>query len=449
VLALGSLALLPRVTFDFDPLDLKDPNSEAMQTALDLIRDPQTTIYTAEILSPSLDAATALAERLGALPEVAQVVTAASFVPEHQNEKLAILDDLTLLLGPSLAPVTIQDPPSDADVMAAIAACRDALRKFVAAHPDAKFSARLADALGAAASRGPGILPELQKALLSGLLYRLQLLGTLIQAKPITVTDLPEDLRASWIAPDGEARIEVFPKGNARDPAVLEQFVAAVHRIAPEATGTPVTIQESGRLISSAFLEAGVIAVAAITVLLAAVLRRVRDVALVVAPLLLAALLTLAATVAIGMKLNYANIIALPLLLGIGVAFDIYFVMNWRAGLSDHLQSSTARAVVFSALTTMCAFGSLALSPDPGSADMGKLLTISLAMTVFCTLFILPALLGPATAPAPDRDSSPDRARVRRSAGVRAGSPAPRAPRRGGSPKPKRKRRPRGGNKSR
>ena len=448
-LALVCLTLLPRVSFDFDPIDLKDPNSEAMQTAFDLMRDPQTTPYTAEILAPSLAEATALGDRIGKLPEVAQVVTAASFVPADQDKKLAILSDLTLLLGPSLAPVAKQAPPSDAQVMEAIAACRDALAKFAAAHPDAKPTARLAAALTAAVARGPQIVPALDKALLSGLLHRLDLLAHLMQAKPITLADLPADLRASWIAADGAARIEVFPKGDARDPAVLDRFVRAVHGVAPQATGTPVTIQESGRLITSAFIEAGAIAVAVIVVLLALVLRRVRDVALVLAPLLLAALMTLALTVIIGMKLNYANIIALPLLLGIGVAFDIYFVMNWRAGLSDHLQSSTARAVVFSALTTMCAFGSLALSPDPGSAEMGKLLTISLAMTVFCTLFILPALLGPARAPPPDRGSSRAEARVRRSAGARAGSAAPRAPRRGGSPGSKKPGRPRGGNKSR
>jgi len=172
-----------------------------------------------------------------------------------------------------------------------------------------------------------------------------------------------------------------------------------VHSVAPDATGTPVTIQEAGKLISSAFVQAGIIGVAAITALLAIVLRRPREVALVVAPLLLAALLTLAVTVVIGMPLNYANIIALPLLLGIGVAFDIYFVMNWRAGLTHHLQSSTARAVLFSALTTLSAFGSLALSNDPGTAGMGELLTISLACTLFCTFVILPALLGPAQAP--------------------------------------------------
>jgi len=450
VLALLCLALLPRVTFDFDPLDLKNPNSEAMQTILDLARHLDTTPYTAEVLTPSLDAAKTLADKLSALPEVAQVVTGASFIPTDQDKKLAILSDLSLLVGPSMSPVSKAAAPTDAQIMASIAACRDALKTFTAAHPDAKPVARLAAALSAAVEHGPQIIPPLDKGLLSGLLYRLKLLGQLIQAKAVTLADLPADLRNAWIAPDGAARVEVFPKGNARDPAVLRKFVAAVHGIAPQATGTPVTIQESGRLISSSFVEAGVIAVVAIMVLLAAVLRRPRDVALVVAPLLLAALMTLALTVVTGQKLNYANIIALPLLLGIGVAFDIYFVMNWRAGLTDHLQSSTARGVVFSAATTMCAFGSLWLSPDIGTSEMGKLLTLSLMMTVFCTLFILPALLGPARiSAAADRRSAPAAAPVPRPAPARAGSTKPQAPRRAGSLARKKPRRPRGGRKSR
>jgi predicted RND superfamily exporter protein len=173
----------------------------------------------------------------------------------------------------------------------------------------------------------------------------------------------------------------------------------AVRTIAPDSTGAAVTIQESGRLISGAFLQAGIIAVVLITALLALVLRNLCEVVLVIVPLLLAAALTVAITVLIHMPLNYANIIALPLLLGIGVAFDIYFVMNWRAGVTDHLQSSTARAVIFSALTTISAFGSLALSNDPGTAGMGELLSLSLACTLFCTLIVLPALLGPAPAP--------------------------------------------------
>jgi hopanoid biosynthesis associated RND transporter like protein HpnN len=396
VLGAAAVALLPGVSFDFDPLNLKDPHSESVSTIFDLMKDPSTTPYTAEILAPSLADAEAMAKRLDQLPEVAQTITAASYVPRDQEQKRAMIGDLSLLLGPTLTPPSTLPPPSDAQILAAITACRSALQKVAqVAGPDSP-SARLEAALTRAIERGAAIIPALQRALLGGLVGELQKLAKLLEAEPVTIDALPADIRDSWIAPDGRARVEVFPRGDARDPAVLRRFVAAVRTIAPDATGTPVTIQESGKLISSAFIEAGAIATSAITVLLAVVLRRARDVAMVVIPLLLAAILTLAVMVLIGMQLNYANIIALPLLLGIGVAFDIYFVMNWRAGIDRHLQSSTARAVVFSAFTTMTAFGSLALSNDPGTSEMGKLLSISLACTLFCTLFVLPALLGPA-----------------------------------------------------
>jgi hopanoid biosynthesis associated RND transporter like protein HpnN len=396
LLAAACLALMPLVSFDFDPLNLKNPNSESVATAHELMADPMTSPYTAEILATSSSDAEAVAEALSQLPEVAQAVTAASFIPGDQDKKLAIIDDLALLLGPTLVPAATLPPPSDADAVAAMAACRDKLRSLAPSGGADSPSARLARALDAAVARGPAVVPALREVLLTGLEQRIGSLGELLQAKKIALASLPPELRDSWISADGRARIEVFPEGDARDAAVLDRFVAAVRTVAPNATGTPVTIQEAGRLISSAFVEAGVIALGAITLLLILALRRPRDVVLVIAPLILAAMLTLAVTVVTGMKLNYANIIALPLLLGIGVAFDIYFVMNWRAGVTHHLQSSTARAVVFSALTTMSAFGSLALSSDPGTAQMGELLAISLAATLFCTLFILPALLGPA-----------------------------------------------------
>jgi len=123
-------------------------------------------------------------------------------------------------------------------------------------------------------------------------------------------------------------------------------------------------------------------------------LRNLRDVLLTLAPLLLAGLLTLACSVLIGLPLNFANIIALPLLFGIGVAFNVYFVMAWREGANGLLQSGLTRAVLFSALTTATAFGSLWLSSHPGTASMGELLAISLLCTLVAALVFLPALLG-------------------------------------------------------
>jgi hopanoid biosynthesis associated RND transporter like protein HpnN len=399
VLAAAALALLPFVRFDFDPLNLKDPRAESVIMARALMQDPMTTPYTAQILAPSLSRAEALAARLAALPEVSQAITAASFVPTDQESKLAILADLRLLIGPTLTPEATLPPPTEAEIAASMAALRQALQPVAARDQESggqSAAAQLSAALAGAAARGPLIIPALEKDLLSGLAQRLDVLRGIIDARPVTIDSLPPELRDSWITPDGRARLQAFPREDARDHEALRRFVTAVHAVAPDATGTPVTIQEAGRLISSAFMQAGVTAVLTTIVLLLIVLRRVRDVVLVVAPLLLAALLTLAATVVLGKPLNYANIIVLPLLLGIGVAFDIYFVMNWRAGQANYLQSGTARAVVFSALTTMAAFGSLALSPDPGTAEMGMLLSISLVCTLFCALVVLPALLGPA-----------------------------------------------------
>lgn len=422
LLAIGGLALSSLLRFDFDPLNLQDQNSEAMRTLVSLMKDPTTSPYAAEALAPSPAAAQALAARFARLPEVDSAVTLTSFIPQNQKAKLAQISDLSFLLGPTLTPISVLPPPSPAEELKAIADCRVALEPFAAEQGPQSPAARLARTLGAVARRGAALLPALRQALIAGLPYQLAQLRRLIAAQPVTIASLPPDLRRSWTAPDGRTRVEIFPRGNPRDPAVLRAFVAALRRVAPDVTGTPVTIQESGRTISGAFVEAGAIALAAITLLLGAVLRRARDVALVLMPLLLAGILTLATMVVLRMALNYANIIALPLLLGIGVAFDIYFVMNWRAGQSRPLQSSTARAVIFSALTTASAFGSLALSPQPGTADMGKLLAISLFATLFCTMLILPALLGPAPGggqPAEweaDPDHPPERSRRDREA---------------------------------
>jgi hypothetical protein len=129
-------------------------------------------------------------------------------------------------------------------------------------------------------------------------------------------------------------------------------------------------------------------------VLLALTLRRAIDVVLTLIPLLLGGLVTLGICAAVGFALNFENIIALPLLFGIGVAFNIYFVLAWRAGRRQLLQSSLTRAVIFSALTTGTAFGSLWLSRHPGTASMGELLALSLACTLVAALLFLPALLG-------------------------------------------------------
>jgi uncharacterized protein len=216
-----------------------------------------------------------------------------------------------------------------------------------------------------------------------------------MDAGPLTAETMPEEFKSRWLAADGRARVEVYPKDNVRDSAALGRFVGAVRTLAPAATGGPVLILETGRTVSHAFLIASTYALIGITIVLAVMLRRPRDVVLVIVPLILAGLYTMGTTVLLGIAFNYANVIAIPLLMGIGVAFDIYFVVLWRAGSGPValLQTPTARAVVFSACTTATAFGSLALSHHVGTASMGILLIMALFYVLVSTLLVQPVLM--------------------------------------------------------
>jgi predicted RND superfamily exporter protein len=216
-----------------------------------------------------------------------------------------------------------------------------------------------------------------------------------LQAEPITADNIPPEIKVNWLTSDGRARVEAHPKGDPNDNETLRQFARAVLAIEPRASGGPISILESGHTVVRAFIEAGIWALLSIALLLWIVLRRLTDVLLTLIPLLLAGIVTLEICVLIGLKLNFANIIALPLLLGVGVAFKIYYIMAWRAGQSGLLQSPLTRAVIFSALTTATAFGSLWLSSHPGTSSMGKLLALSLVTTLAAAVLFQPVLMGP------------------------------------------------------
>jgi predicted RND superfamily exporter protein len=165
--------------------------------------------------------------------------------------------------------------------------------------------------------------------------------------------------------------------------------------VEPNATGPAVFLYEARNTVVRAFIEAGIFALSAITILLWIALRRMGDVVLTLLPLIVAGVVTLELCVVFDLPLNFANIIALPLLLGVGVAFKIYYIMAWRAGKTALLQSSLTRAVVFSAMTTATAFGSLWLSSQPGTSSMGKLMALALVCTMTAAVLFQPALMGP------------------------------------------------------
>jgi hopanoid biosynthesis associated RND transporter like protein HpnN len=396
VVAVTCVALLPLLHFDFNPIHMRSLKAESVATLFDLMKDQDQSPNTLEAVTPNLAAADRLAARVRPTPEVHAVRTLSSFVPGDQAQKIAIISDADNLVGLTLDPQAVTPPPTDAEVAQSLGQTAAALRQAASGASAAAVDARrLASDLDWLTGAGPAARTKAAQMLMPGLATVLDQIRSSLQPATVTLAGLPTDLSGDWVTSDGRARVSILPNGDSNDNAILTRFIQAVTKIVPDVTGAPVGIQAGGRVVVDAFFEAGVLSFVAITVLLLIVLRRVRDVAITMAPIVLTGLLTLGSCVVLGQPLNFANIIALPLLFGIGVAFHIYFVMSWRSGGSHLLTSSLARAVFFSALTTATGFGSLWASSHPGTASMGELLMISLVWTLVSALLFQPALMGP------------------------------------------------------
>jgi uncharacterized protein len=396
LIAVAGLPLLYFLRFDFNPINLRSPKVESIATFLDLRNDPNTGANAINVMTNSEADARKIEARLEQLPEVLRVMSLDSFVPDDQPAKLKLIAVGAKVLNPALNPDSIDAAPTDAENVEALKGSAESLRKVAGDDkgPGAVASRRLADALSKLADSNEATRNKAQAIFVVPLKVMLDQLKNSLQAQPVSLKTLPPDLVSSWKTKEGLQRIEAQPRGDPNDNDTLRKFAAAVLAAEPNAIGGPVSILKSGDTVVKAFIHAGIWALVVISVLLWLALRRMTDVLLTLVPLLVAGTVTLEICVLIGLPLNFANIVALPLLLGVGVAFKIYYVTAWRAGRTNLLQSSLTRAIFFSAMTTATAFGSLWLSSHPGTASMGKLLALSLVTTLAAVLLFQPALMG-------------------------------------------------------
>ena len=396
LVALAGAPLLMHLPFDFNPINLQNPTSGAVATYRKLQNDPEANGNDAEVLLPSLEKADAAAKRLAALPEVSRVLTLSSFIPLDQDRKIAALKAASQRLGSSLNPTELLPAPSDQDNVAAIQRAADELSKAAgnSSTASAEAARHVSALLQKLATAAPAIREKAAAAFVLPLNYDLDSLRESLAPVAVTTNSLPPSLVRNWVLADGRARVQALPKGDPNDTTVLKRFAGAVLQQEPMATGAAISDYESGKTVTAAFIDAGVFALAAITILLFIALRRLTDVLLTLVPLLLAGVVSLEICVLCGIALNFANIIALPLLLGVGVAFKIYYIIAWRAGKTGLLQSTLTRAVVFSALTNAVAFGSMWASDYPGLSGMGKMMALVLVCTLASAVLFQPVLMG-------------------------------------------------------
>ncbi len=406
VLLVGAVIVLPEARFDNNPLNVRDPGSESVRTFEDLLARGSISPWTLNALAPDFESAERLAARLRALDVVERAVTVADYVPQDQQQKLDIIEDVAMFMAPVAA--ADNGGAERASAEAQIQSLRDLeyrLHWMLREGPPAEIAAsarRLRRSLGlylgglpdpaeAAAS-----LAALEDSLLSSLPEQLRTLDAALEAGHVTLENLPAALLERQVAPDGRVRVEIFPREDLRDHAALERFVDAVKGVTPEVAGSAAEILESGRVVVEALRQALLSALVLIALLLGVLWRRLDAVALVLIPLGLAAAFTVASAVLAGIPFNFADVIVLPLLLGIGVDSGIHLVHRARVSAGAEtslLATSTARAVVVSSLTTIASFGTLGFASHLGLATLGRLLTLGVGFTILCNLVVLPALV--------------------------------------------------------
>ncbi len=405
VLGAGAAALLPQLRFDYNSINLRSPQSESVSTFKELFQGPATPLWHITVLAPDHATAARYASALRRQAPVRELIWVQDLIPDQQQARLELIEDLAVIMGPQLEAGPRAQIPLAAQLVA--------LQRF-----DARLRSSLSDPRKPAwrqtivslrdhvhalqgrlqtldESAAALALQGLEQDLLGLLPQALRRLRTALGAGPITLDDLPPDLLGRWISTDGIHRIEVYPREDITDSAALRRFVTAVQAVTPHATGAPVLNLEAGSAIVLAFQQAFAGALAVILILLGVTLRRLLDSLAVVIPLLYGALLTTAILTLADTPFNFANVIALPLLLGIGVDNGIHMVHRRRRGAASAnlLRTSTARAIVFSALTTLVSFANLSFSAHPGTASLGQVLTLGIVLVLVSTLLILPALL--------------------------------------------------------
>ena len=394
---LAALPLLYWLQFDFNPMNLRNPKVELVATYLDISKDPEMAGRTAEILAPSLGQANKLAKTLQALPEVARAITLSSFTPDGQDQKLAAIKEKDGQLHDDLYPARVKAPPAGAELVSSLEATATSLGALAGERQGqgAQAAKHLSEALFSLAKAGPETRQKATDVLIPPLDITLGNLRRSLNPERVTLDNLPVALVAHWQTAEGRARVSVTPKGDANDNEVLSRFVDAVLKVEPAATGEAVGIQKAGETVVSAFIEAGIWALLSIAILLWLFLRRLSDVGLTLFPLILAALADARNLLGHRLQAEFREHYRVACPAGPGRRLQDLLHRRLASGPNRSLGLTLTRAVFFSGLTTVVAFGSLWMSNHPGTSSMGQLLALSLACTMAFAILFQPLLMGP------------------------------------------------------
>jgi hopanoid biosynthesis associated RND transporter like protein HpnN len=433
IISVAAAISLPKLRFDYNLLNLDNPKASSVVVLHELMDASRTdqgseskvtngsgtkqgseisTIY-ASVVADNLDQARELSKKLSALPEVAKVESILDLVPENQDQKMPIIKRI-VALGAELnvkppTTKTVDIPKARADIKSLLTQSKDGL---VQAKAYQGISSVAKQAVAAFESMIPA-LERADKALNSapadqiekrfsassnGAFTNMQANIAMLKSQKddrgLTLADVPPQLQKLFLAPDGKILLQVYGKKDLWERAPDEAFVKAVTSVAPDATGTPVLNYFATEILRVSYLWAAVWAFAAIVVLILAHFQSVKYLLLTLTPLVLAVLWRTGAMVWFGIEFNPANIVTLPLIIGIDVAFGVYIIDRYREdGRLSIFAGSTGKAIIMSSLTSLFGFSSLLISEFRGMWDIGELMSLGIAIGLVTSIFILPQIL--------------------------------------------------------
>jgi len=401
VLIAFSIFLIPRLSFDFDLAHLEARDSQAYRTLHNLERQLSFSPYTLEAVAPTLAQADQLANKLRRLSSVGRVLTLSSYLPRNQKKKIALISNVSLLYPPPATNLVRSEAPTniahDCQLLARLGQEAQQQSREGPASLRATYE-RFATAMEAAFGKNcnPAAVARLRAHLIGPMIALGAMVDRLLNPIPVSPQSLPATLRENYLSPNGQARVEIFSRLNLHRAKNLKTFVDQVSRVIPNIGGTPVLFVRGGHIVTKAFREASLLAFLFIIIIVCIVLRSVRDVVLTIVPLVLSVALTLSTLALLNIRFNIANIIVIPLSIGLSVAFGIYMILRWKNSHYDiHqvLRSSAPEGIMVSGMTTLLVFGTLILTPSPGLFSLGITLLIALVWTLVSSLVILPSIL--------------------------------------------------------
>jgi hypothetical protein len=401
ILATGAATALvslgaARLSFDHNLLNLQPAGLESVELERRLLAEGDRSVWFALSIAGSREELLRRKERFLSLDSVERVEEIVSFFPPDDGQKRAIIARIERRLA-DLAerpPMIPSDPPE------ALGRVLGQIEASIVGSPQAFRVQRELEQVRAALRSMPlsecyRRLSAYQHQMAGDLLSRLHNLRTMANPEPPQLADLPESLVRRFVGKNGNKfLLQIYGKGDIWKTETMERFVAEVRSVDPRVTGNPLQAYEASHQMKRSYLQAAWYALAAILVVLYLDFRSLRHTLLAMLPVGLGMLQLFGVLGLLDVPLNPANMIVLPLILGIGIDDGVHVVHDFRRSRGPYrISTSTASAVVITSLTSMVGFGSLMIASHQGLQSLGRVLTIGVSCCLFTSLVMLPALL--------------------------------------------------------